>query len=203
MKWTILYFYHDKPLHIHSLKTSNPNHQIISVKLDQETKEINWYNCDRFCLNKIRKLIHHIENENILFVEWDVLINKEILNIDYQGVFCKHSLTPEANPGWCWWPDVNKLPVYLQRYAHGTAPFSVIGIKKHILLDLMNPKFIKIFNQHIMAEVRFGTLINYLGYQIDSWPKELDCDNLIHEGIDLHDMKLTRTGIFHPVKISQ
>lgn len=205
MKWTIIYFYHDQPINLKSIIDHNKENQIIDIKTYGEKKDC-WYNCDRIYINNIRLIIDQIKNENVLLVEWDAHINIKIPTIEFDGMFAGRFYKPPKLLDKWWWPEITKLPEHIQPYGAGIFPFAVIGIKKHILLELIRPEYADIFNDHMFCEVRFPTLVNYLGYKIISWPKELSPANLLRGGIHTKEilelMKSNPNGIYHPVKQS-
>ena len=110
MSWTIIYHYHDKPIHLSNIKASNPNCQIISTKLEHNLiPKMAWKNSDRILRQNIKKFIDSIIYDKILLVEWDVVINQPIPDIDFDGLLSKASLS-DKNNGWCWWNEYHRLP---------------------------------------------------------------------------------------------
>lgn len=197
------------PIHLVAIAQSNPNHQVIPVKIE-DNKNVNWFHVDRVTLTHVKNIFDQIQYDNLLLIEWDVLVNMELPKVEFADVFAKASYEAPAKDSpdrekW-WWKEIKKLPEFLQDHAHGIFPASVIGIKKDVLKQVIDPKWDEIFNQEIHCEVRLPTILNYLGYKAKPWPKELGNDHLILDGTQVETIKEIfknnpeTKGVIHPVK---
>jgi hypothetical protein len=209
MNWTIINTYHNQPIHIDHLKFSNPSAQIIPLKINEKehySVAAAWRNSDFLTRNQLRKIIDSIEYEDVLIIAWDVLINTKINYISYHDVFGFPTKYYVDDSTWCWFHEIYKLPNFLQFKARGLTIPCVYGIKKYVIKDLLNPIWDDIFMQDIFCELRLGTIISYMNYNISEWPQELQYTQSNigwKNNPNLVDfISKGNKGIFHPVKIN-
>jgi len=205
MSWTIIYHYHDKPIHLSSIINSNPSAQVIATKLEHNLDpKIAWRNSDRILRQNIKQFINNIINNKVLLVEWDLLVNKKIPNIDFNGLLAKNILL-DKNNGWCWWKEITNLPDKYKPFISGSPLWSFIGISKDCLIKILDPAYDELYEMDIFCEIRTATLMKSLGFNMTKFPKEL-CQSILdsNQGNEqvIYDeiIKNKQQGIFHPVK---
>jgi hypothetical protein len=207
MSWTIIYHYHNQPIHLSHIKYSNPNCQVISTKLIHNLdQKIAWKNSDRILRQNIKTFIDNIIYDNILLVEWDVMINAPIPDLDFDGLLSKKILT-DKNNGWCWWNEYHALPDNYKPFICGSPLWSLIGIKKQCLIKILDPIYDDLYNMNIFCEIRTATLFKSLGYSMAEFPKNvsefiLDSSAASEQLVSDEIKKQKHCGIFHPVKHS-
>lgn len=202
--WTIIYYYHDLPVHLQSLYESNSKHQIIPIKIKHNLcHQEAWRNPDRTLRKHLN--IDDILYDNILLVEWDVYINKEVPDINFDGALFK-CVSTDTNNSWCWWKEIKNLPDEYKQYITGGALWSLVAIKKTYLEILLSNKYDYIYDMDIFSEIRTPTLMKYLDIPLSQFPKdwsEFIYDSEPHnvEKIMNHlSNQLNPVGFFHPVK---
>lgn len=202
--WTIIYYYHDLPVHLQSLYESNSKHQIIPIKIKHNLcHQEAWRNPDRTLRKHLN--IDDILYDNILLVEWDVYINKEVPDINFDGALFK-CVSTDTNSSWCWWKEIKNLPDEYKQYITGGALWSLVAIKKTYLEILLSNKYDYIYDMDIFSEIRTPTLMKYLDIPLSQFPK--DWSEFIY-GSEPHNVEkimnhlsnqLNPVGFFHPVK---
>jgi hypothetical protein len=204
MSWTIIYYYHNDPVNLESLYKFNSKNQIIPIhiKHDLSHKEA-WRNPDRTIRKHLN--INDILYENILLVEWDVYINKEVTDLNFDGALFKYVTIDQTN-SWCWWKEIDKLPEKYKSCITGGALWSLVGIKRKYLEILLNSEYDYLYEMDIFSEIRTPTLMKYLGIPLAQFPKDwtefLYCDiKQANSMIDHHIHKESDVvKFFHPVK---
>lgn len=208
MPWTIIYYYHNEPVHLDILKKTNPQAQIIQLHTEHNLAPTEaHHNCDRVLRSNLKQknILSQVINDNILLVEWDVYINDLIPEINLSSMMTK--ATSRNNINWYWWKEVTKLPNELREYATSAPLFSFIAIKKNILQEILNDKYDYIFNMQIFCELRLATIVTSLGYETETFPIELS--QHIKDGGDKNDFypllnfliqNPDTKGIIHPIK---
>jgi hypothetical protein len=206
MSWTIIYYYHDKPIHLKSLYLSNQSSQIIPIHISHNLPQYEaWKNNDRTLRKHLYRYIDQIIYDNILLIEWDVYINKEIPMINFSSMFGKY-MSRDINNGWCWWKDINNLPEYYKKFATGLPLWGFTGIKKDCLKILLDKQYDDIYNMDIHCEIRSPTILTSLGYELSQYPSEWglflldgkkESVNAVSRVLEKDPQK---QGFFHPVK---
>lgn len=204
--WTIIYYYRDTPTHLESLRKSNSKHQIIPIEIEHNLPHIEaWRNADRTIRKYLNTIINDILYDNILLVEWDVYIDTEVPDIDFDGALF-NNIIKNKNNGWCWWKEIDNLPEQLRSCATGGALWSLIAIKKTYLEMLLSNKYDYIYEMDIFSELRTPTLMQHLGVPLSELPKNWSkfiCpaeSDLIQQILDTKSDISNDMKIFHPVK---
>lgn len=191
-KWTIIYFYHDKPIHYHHLIKSNPNANILLGDISNNyNKHYCWRNCDNLFRKWIKNNLDQISTNNIAILEWDVLVSCKLPDININGLFGKDVITRDQN--WVWFRDCYKLSKY-KNYAIGLSPLAVLFMDKITLTTWTSDEFDAIYTKDIFSELRLPTLLNSKNISINSFPmNNVDWRNIIKYNSSIPD-------IYHPIK---
>ena len=208
MPWTIIYYYHDKPIHLDSLYKTNPDSQILPLYLRHNLPpgEV-WKNSDRVLRNLIieNDVVSQILYENILLLEYDNYVNSKIPEMDFESMMTPYSMLDATS--WYWWPETEILPDEFKPYAIAGPPFCTGAIKKSVLIKILDPKYNSFFEQNIASELRTPTLVRSLGHQPSAFPatfsqhiKDSSQNNkqTMQEFVQNNHERVK--GIFHPVK---
>lgn len=186
--------------HMRHLLKSNPSIRQWSsnpqYSTDKTLQHQSWRNCDR----AIRTWWQNNRNKtlatNILFIEYDVLITAPIeryFNIHATGMVGKEFLTPQKNPEWVFWREIERLPAYLQPHACGITPLGVLMISRESLDTISDPIYNSVFEADIFCELRLATIAAHAGIQVKS-NKNLQ---------DVHCVEtkyIPNPGIYHSIK---
>ena len=205
MSWTIIYHHYQKEsTHLDKIIHSNPKSQIIDIHTEHNyDKDIAWSNNDRILRENLKKQIDNIIHEKVLLVEWDVLINMEVPDIKFDGLVAQNIFRKGDNIKWYWWKELEKLPEYYKPFICGASLWSLIGITKECLVEILNSKYDDLYNMDIFCEIRTSTILRSLGFNMTKFPTELSRFILRNESSALESMEnIKYYGIFHPVKNS-
>lgn len=204
--WTIIYYYHNAPMHLEALRKSNSKNQIIPIKIEHNLPDVEaWRNVDRTIRKYLNTIINDILYDNILLVEWDVYIDTEVPDIDFDGALF-NNIIKNKNNGWYWWKEIDSLPEEFRSCATGGALWSLIAIKKTYLELLLSNKYDYLYEMDIFSELRTPTLMQHLGMPLSELPRNWSKFMSSNESIlikQILDNKLdisNNIGIFHPVK---
>lgn len=201
--WTIFYSFHDKAIHLDSLKKSNPNATIIPLNIKNKYPSyFAWRNCDLLVRNEIKKYYSKIKTNNIALVEYDVLINEELPDTNIESIFCKNIKYKHIHKNWCWFKEINRLDD-LKDSCIGILPFALIFMNFEHLKILLDKKYDNLYEKDIISELRLGTIFNSAGCDI----KEYNYPNMLSRQF-LKNNKITEyelinrqdSKIYHPVK---
>lgn len=156
-----------------------------------------WRNCDRILREWWLHQGRFISFNHVVFLEYDVLFNANISSIFPNGDFIvKDVKYPKRNAGWMWFSEIPKLPLELQKFARGIAPFGAVLFSSQCLSAIMNhPLADNLFKEDIFCELRIATLCVAAGYKPRGNSENLkfvDCDTL--------EPTIFKMGVYHPVK---
>lgn len=205
--WTIITTSHNNNYgHIEITRLHNPDAQVIEADTSSLYKKFgdNWSyrNNDSSFRDWLKKNIDSIEHNNIAVFDWDVLCKMTLPNdfpLQNQIIVKEHIPYTEKTFDWWWFGEYNKLKQF-KPYACGVQPLGVLFVDKPSLTKLLDPEFDLIFKTNIFCELRFPTICNYLGIQINTFTQpQLE---FIRTRPDYSDEIIEfKTGyIYHPVK---
>lgn len=193
-KWTIIYTYFKEPINISYIKESNPSADILIADISNNyPKKFAWRNCDKLIRDWLKNNVGEIRTNNVLLIEWDVLVKKELPDMFIDRVYCKEIRTIQHNRRWCWFNENNVLGEY-KRFAMGIVPFGFIMLNIDHINMWIDPKFDKLYEQNIFCELRFGTIMNASNGKLSKYDLPY-----ILGGNKKHD-SLNKNELYHPVK---
>lgn len=158
----------------------------------------------------LKRADYSILHDNVFLIEWDVLLSAQLPDVSVKGAQFSVIPTPEKNPDWMWWPEFDLLPPMLQIEKRGAVPFGILAIDKQSLLKLLDPSLDGIFEQDIIAEVRFPAVCASCGISVSELDPSFFPTERILRSMSRHEIKefnarfgktfLTQPGVYHPVK---
>jgi hypothetical protein len=194
-KWSIIYSYHNKPIHLEHLQQSNPNAQIILLDFSKNElgwdRQYIWRNSDKRIRIWAQKNADIIQYNNIAILEWDVLVTKSLPDFPVSGLYGGDIQIPGTRH-WDWFNEISRLPEEYQKYAIGISPLSVIFMNKYCIDNWIDTKYDSIYELDIFGELRLPTVINHAGLSIKKYTMP-----------NVNDMKVLVQNIpdiYHPVK---
>jgi len=136
--------------------------------------------------------------ERYIFLEWDCRMTMPVREY-YAEVWNSQAaasefLTPDHNPHWCWFRELNLLPAELRDSAAGVAPLNGLMLS-HEALRLIASKPIP---ADVFSELRLGTLLRANGIHVTPIPAAKASTNSFKPYLTYFDP--TRPGLYHPIK---
>lgn len=159
-----------------------------------------WRNNDRALREWLKKNLHLIDTPYLIIIEWDVLFGKKVEDVfsEFEGVEIGGLHKKPNQPGrWQWFQEVPHLPEGLRSYAAGIAPFCLMCIGVDKLKQLCSKAFDNVFNKDIFCELRFATVLNFMGVNV----RRIECKTRI-TSLKIR-APLEGEGIWHAVKKKQ
>ena len=210
-KWTILYYSPFEHLHAEHIRASNPEAQLILLdSRNSLPPALAWRSCDRMLRDALKSTYNSILHDNVFLIEWDVLVSVRLPDISVRGAQVSVVPTPEEHPDWMWWPEFDLLPPMLQIEKRGAVPFGILAMDKQSLWKLLDPSLDGIFEQDIIAEIRFPAVCALCGINLSEldpsfFPTERILRSMTEQEVAEYNARfdktfLTQPGVYHPVK---
>lgn len=192
-KWTIINTsnVNGNFIHLEYLSKSNPNAQIMTMDWSKYNIETGWLECDKVLRKWVYENIDKIQNENIAFVEYDVLITKELPDIESKNFLYATIFSP---PDWHGWQDVDKLG-HLKNYAKSVQVFGMYMMSRNCLDFYLDSEYDFLYSEKMSCELRFPTIMNYNGVEVNEYSHMSNC----RWGPDI-DYDINIPDYYHPVK---
>lgn len=210
-KWTIIYYSPFEHLHTNHIRASNPEAQLILLdSRNSLPPALAWRSCDRMLRDAVKSKFNSILHDNVLLIEWDVLLSARLPDISIVGAQVSVVATPEEHPDWMWWPEYDVLPPSLRIEKRGAVPFGILAIDKQSLWKLLHPSLDEVFEQDIIAEIRFPAVCALCGIGLSElepsfFPKERILRSMTEPEVAEYNARFGKTflshpGLYHPVK---
>ena len=85
--WTIIYYSHTDPIHSDHIRASNPDAQLILLDTSNDLSRVEAFGRGDYLLRKaLKSKFSLIAHDNVLLVEWDVLITATLPDVPVRGV---------------------------------------------------------------------------------------------------------------------
>jgi hypothetical protein len=141
-----------------------------------------------------------VRAERYICLEWDVYCNmsfKEFFATGWNAdLTATHFFTPEKDPHWAWFYDVNKLPTILKDHATGTVPTAVMLLSNRFMEFASEYNFPE--GRWFNSELRLPTLANAYKFIMNKIP---DSTRTIKWLAHTIPQDVSPKGIYHPVKV--
>jgi hypothetical protein len=201
--WTIFYSFHDTPIHLSSLRLSNPEANIIPLNITNNfSQHFAWRNSDNLVRDRIKEHIDSIRSQNIAIAEYDVLIKEQLPDINVDAVYCKKIMRLNQNKNWHWFKEINRLGS-LEPFALGLFPMGFFILNIEHIKCWLDSKYDFLYEENIFCELRLGTILNHAGFPI----KEYNYSNILTRSALKHQnleesifINRQNSRIYHPVK---
>lgn len=190
-KWTIIYTSRHTDgcfLHLDHIIKSNPYAQILTIDF---TYNYGWLNPDKTIRKWMSQNISKIKHNNVAFIEYDVLITKSLPDIKLNNILYGRIL---SDKNWVWWKEIDKLK-HLKPYACSIQVFAMYMMSRNCLNFYLDKQYDFLYEQDIIGELRFPTIMNHNGVQISEYPYMNNC----HWGKDV-EYDINIPDYYHPVK---
>ena len=209
--WTIIYYSHTDPIHSDHIRASNPDAQLILLDTSNDLSRVEAFGRGDYLLRKaLKSKFSLIAHDNVLLVEWDVLITATLPDVPVRGLQAMTVATEESAPDWMWWSHFKRLPPALRTAKIGVVPFGFLAIERSSLQSILDPHFDALFELDIFSEVRFAAVSHFCGIGV----RELDKSVFLPERLLRSTREdevaafearyagsyLTAPGFYHPVK---
>lgn len=205
-EWTILYTsdkFGNFP-HITTVETNNLNAQIFCVDIKNNfAPDFAWRNPDILIRQWVQSNFHKFKKNNIAILEYDVYCNKTLPNIQIQNaLYAKVINNYFPDTKWVWFSEnINGGSYPLIKHGYGAylkgfAPFAVWMTSHNAIKNWINKRYDKLYDCDIISEVRIGTIMNYNGIALSTYPMP----NVFTKIDKHHKFDLTQNDIFHPIK---
>lgn len=186
--------------HLAALQAHNPG-VLPYVYEGPETGEQGWRNCDRLVRDFWVEMGAEVDEDAVLFLEWDVAVLAALDDIFQRrpggriGCVCAMRKSPVVDRrSWPVFGEMDRLPEWIQRTAVGMVPSAVLMASREALDAVADEQFDDVFAADILSELRLGSCMRAAGYEVVVEP------NLRHVGTIPLVLPTSAAGIFHPVK---
>lgn len=196
-KWTIIYTYHDQPIHSKYIIKSNPDSNILLANISNTLdKKYAWRNNDKLIRDWLKINLSSITTNNVIIAEWDTLISKKMPNFYVDGVYAKYIRHYKYYSHWYWFKDISQLE-NLQEYACGLLSFGFLILNIQSINILIDKTFDYLYDKDIFCELRLGTIFNYSQIPMH----EIILQNILEGQKTLDKSKISELNdYYHPVK---
>jgi hypothetical protein len=158
-------------------------------------------NNDKFLRDWIKDNYHTITTNNVAFFEWDVLLNKQLPDINIRNITSWRARKLSNAKRWPW---LKELLEHGKNVNTAISPFAGLYLSKNFIKQMISSKYDYLYELDIFCEVR----LSILAHLIEAKPKaDREIFNQNHPLKKPEFLKLqyknideVPTGCFHPIK---
>jgi hypothetical protein len=209
--WSIIYYSHREHLHARHIRAANPHAQIMLLDTRNDLPiAAAWRAGDRLVRQALQREFHAIQHDNVLVIEWDVLLTAALPQTSIVGVQFSVVPTPESVPGWAWWPELAAWDSPCRGRMVGGVPFGVFAIDRHSLGRILDPRLDQAFESDVFSEVRFPSVCDACEIPVSTLePSFFNPERILGSTtapeVEYFDARFgpcffTDPGLYHPVK---
>lgn len=183
--------------HIAALREANPDTRIHVHFTPRTADKEGWRNCDRNLRAWWRTNRGIVDSPGVIFLEWDVFANVPLASVirPSGGLSAARIARPNRDTGWPVFTETARLPREMRGFAAGAVPFAVLHVTREALDAASSPQWDTLFAADIFCELRFPTLLRFLGWQLG------ELRGLCHVGVTPVSVPQGFHGVIHPVKM--
>lgn len=189
-------------IHEHHIRKSNPDAQILKIDFTNEKyretiSSYPWREPDKIIRSWMKEHKDEIEYNNVVFMEYDLLITKQLPNIFLENeILGSAAINPVEHKWWVFFNESNKLGC-LEEYSCALLLFCFYCMSRNCIDYWVDSKYDYLYTKEvdILCELRMPTILRSCGISVGNLPGVGD---YIQMGDRDYDLSIP--GYYHPVK---